>query len=221
MDSIAKYFRYISEFPNYFVSNRYIKIIMEKDEIENYILETKDKVGVVYENKYFAVIVDLVEDLSGKKQTYTRIINKNKYNGVLIIPVYKDKLVLLRQFRHGTREFELEFPRGFSEQNLSIEENARKEIFEELGANVKKIVNIGSVISDSGLSGGLVHMFLCELEDVGLLCKDEGIEDYQLLTIKDIKSLIQQNKIRDGFTLSAICKIILGEKICFQTNLIL
>jgi 8-oxo-dGTP pyrophosphatase MutT (NUDIX family) len=49
-----------------------------------------------------------------------------------------NKIVFLKQFKHGKREYKIELPGGFSEKCLTMQENAKLEIYEELGSAAGK-----------------------------------------------------------------------------------
>lgn len=212
MDKIARYFDYIEMFPKLFSPNHYLRIVTDRKEITEYALNDDNGIGVIYENEYFAVVVDLLETESGNRYTSTRIINRNGYNGVVIVPIYNEKIVLLEHFRHGTRQLEIELPRGFSDPGLLPEENAIKEVFEEIGGKVSKLESCGSIISDTGLTGGEVHIFTCNLESIGNVSSEEGIKEYKLLSLAEIEELIYKGIIKDSFTISAISKIRIHHK---------
>jgi ADP-ribose pyrophosphatase len=220
MMEISRYIDFFNKYPEHFAYNENIEIIVDEAQLKEYADENKCKLGMVYENAYFFLIVDLIKNKQGHRYTYARIINRNKYNGVVIIPLLKDKIVFLKQFRHGTRNYEIELPRGFSEHEKTPEENAKIEIFEELGAVPKKINYLGEVVSDSGLTGGLVHIFTCEIDSIGKLASGEGIKDTVQLSLQDVMEHVQNNRIRDCFSLSAIYKLMIsnnseGTPICF------
>lgn len=212
MDKIERYFDYIEMFPEFFSQNHSLRIITDRKVIEEYALNNNTDMGVIHENKYFAIVVDLLETESGNRYTSTRIINRNGYNGVVVVPIYNEKIVLLEQFRHGTRKLEMELPRGFSDPGLSPKENALKEIFEEIGGKVSKLESCGSVISDTGLTGGEVHVFICNLESIGNMSREEGIKGYKLLSVAEIEELIYKGIIKDAFTISAISKFRIYQK---------
>ena len=206
MIEIDKYLGFYNKFPNLFRYNENINIIVDEAKLKEYSYKNNCRLGVVFENSYFSLVVDLIENSSGLYYTYTRIINKNKYNGVVIIPILNSKIVFLKQFRHGTREYEIELPRGFSEKFKTIQGNAENEIYEELGVETKNIEYLGSVISDTGLSGGLVHIFVCEIESIQKLSANEGIKETLQISVLEAERLIKENIIRDSFTISALYK---------------
>lgn len=212
MYEIDKYLEYYKSRPKLFSYNENINIIIDEAELNKYALIHNCKLGVVFENDYFSLIVDLIENVKGVRYTYARIINRNPYNGVVIIPILGNKIVFLKQFRHGTREYEIELPRGFAEKTKTINENAENEIYEELGVCAEKIEYLGNIVSDSGLSGGVVHIFVCEILKTGKLSADEGIKTTLQYTISEVEVLINKNLIRDCFTLSAIYKFMILNK---------
>jgi 8-oxo-dGTP pyrophosphatase MutT (NUDIX family) len=207
MTEIDNYLEYYKRLPHLFRYNENINIIVDETELKEYANRKNCKLGVVFENNYFSLVVDLIENSSGRRYTYARIVSRNEYNGVVIIPILKGKIVFLKQFRHGTREYEIELPRGFSEKSKTIQDNAESEIYEELGVSTTRMEHLGSVINDTGLSGGLVHIFMCEIENIGKLSADEGIKETMQLSLLETEDLIKENRIRDCFTLSAIYKL--------------
>ncbi len=209
MTRIDEYLKLYEKYPALFQQDKNIKLILERPILEQY--ANTFEVGLIYESKYFWVINDLVED-SSRRFPYMRVIHKASSNGVVVIPKLNNKIVFLRQFRHGTRQMEIELPRGFAEENQTIHENAAQEIYEEIGTQAKNIESLGSIISDSALTYSPVHIILCEIEQIGELQADEGIRDTILLTVDEALQYISTNKIRDSFSICAIMKILTTKK---------
>lgn len=88
---------------------------------------------LLYESTYHLLAKDLVSD-GNSCFAYERIIKQNPDNAVVIIPIYQGKFVLLNQFRHSMRDYQLCFPRGFGEPNLSINEMPLRSCVRELGS---------------------------------------------------------------------------------------
>lgn len=212
MDELYRYMELVSEYGSLFKNDDSLAIVLDEGRLRDYARMYDCKLGVVFENKYVTFVVDLIESADGSLYTYSRIVNLNSFDGVVIIPVLGDKIVFLNQFRHGTRELELELPRGFSEKSMSARENAEIELFEELGVRAKQIDYIGNIVSDSGLRGGVVHIFKCDISDVGVLGCCEGIKGVTYMGIRDIEESICKNIIRDSFSISALYKWLLSEK---------
>ena len=65
---------------------------------------------------------------------------------VNVIPVTaQGEVVLIRQYRHGTRELTLEIPGGIVDRGDTPEEAARRELVEETGFKEREMVLLGSV----------------------------------------------------------------------------
>lgn len=208
---IARYFEILEHFPEQFRESDTLRIIADQEKMIDFHNHTGRDVGVVYESLYHLIVVDLMIDNNGEYFTYLRILNPNgKRNGVVMIPFCKDKIALLRQFRHGTRAWEWELPRGFAEPNLTSEETAALEISEELGALVSSVKYEGTIISDSALSGGVVDLFSVCIEDVNVLAANEGIQSFKWVSVLEIKEMILTNQIKDAFTVCAMAKYLMN-----------
>lgn len=97
------------------------------------------RVGIITEDTYW--IRDAVVLPTGAKGTYDRIVLKSALNGacgVAVLPILPDKrFVLNLNFRHSTRSWELEVPRGMREPHESVEVAAIRELHEETGLIVE------------------------------------------------------------------------------------
>lgn len=136
---------------------------------------------------------------------YERIVSPNGKNGVVMIPKYKNNFLLLNQYRHAPRKMQYSFPRGFSEDNSTSSENAARELKEEIGATiVNEPILLGNVISDSGLTGNRVDVYLVEIESFQQnQLIHEGIKQIIEIPVNKMDDWIRQGKIDDGFSLSA------------------
>ena len=199
-----KYRKLQLERPEEFEQSEALRIELDEAIVEQYVDQYQVKLGVVYENEYSMLIVDLVRDEKGKLFPYQRLLSVQKSGMVVTIPRYNDKLVLLRQYRHALRAEQYAFPRGFGTAGISSKENAAKELREEIGAAVSRSVYMGSVVADSGLSGSRVDVYLCDVEQVELKYLYEGIKEVILLSEQELLEWIANGKIDDGFTLAAM-----------------
>lgn len=166
---------------------------------------------VVFENKYVAVVEDRVRFPGGKEGRYMRIFHQSElkgFHGTVMVTRRGDRFVLLRLFRHTTRSWELEFPRGFAEPGLSEEENARKEVREELGVGVADITTLGVVCPNTGLLTTRARVFQVELERLpdegGEDRETEAIHSFEILDRPTLLARVREGQIRCGFTLAAI-----------------
>ncbi len=198
-----------------------LKIITDEETIKKWEAERKSQladsslpeewgeIGVLYEDPYIILLRDLVEFPSGDLGSYFRIINSADLSGgqaAVVLPLIGSKVLLLRQFRHATRKWHWEVPRGFGEPHTSAENNAKKEILEEINGEISELVNLGPYNSNTGIEGANVLLFFAKLKSAGDTNQDEGIESYQLVDIDKIETMIRDAEITDGFTIAAFTR---------------
>lgn len=163
-------------------------------------------IGIVYEDPYIIILRDLLEYPDGHLHSYFRILKSadlRRGQSIVVLPVINSKILLMRQFRHPTRQWHWEIPRGFGEPDISPEDNAKKELLEEIGGEISELINLGIYHSDTGLMGDNVQLFLAHLNSVGDVCIDEGIVSYKLIDIREIEKMIRDSEITDGYTIAA------------------
>ncbi len=187
--------------PNLFSQNDTLEIIFDETIIENFERDNNVTIGVVYKSNYNLLVVDLIQS-NHVLFTYERVIPRNK-GAVVTVPIFENKLVLLKQYRHTNRSIEYSFPRGFGEPNISAWENVKKEIKEEIGGLTKEVSYLGKLSPDSGLTSNTVEVYSCKLESYEKQNNHEGILDILLFTVEELKSFIKEGKIIDNFTISA------------------
>lgn len=194
--------------PDLFRSTDAAKYITDEDEINRYEDETGERLGVLYQAKnYERFVVDLVER-DGKRFPHGRAILPD--NGVIIVPRLGDRFILEDQYRYPVCGKHLAFPRGHCEAGSTPEEDAAREIEEELGgAKLKSPVYIGKTYPETHSMASFCSVFEGEVEGVtfenGVLKRDgyEGIENLVLLSRDEIDFLIRTGKIDCGYTLAA------------------
>ncbi|QTQ15577.1 NUDIX hydrolase [Treponema parvum] len=92
----------------------------------------------------------------------------NAPDWVITVPVLGDKLLMVRQWRHGEKNMSVEFPGGVSEKNETPEQAAKRELKEETGYTANKMVFLGSVNPNPALMSNHVHIFAAyDLENSG------------------------------------------------------
>lgn len=199
------YLELVDKRPALFTKSGYLDIILDDKIINEYVSKHDIKLGVVYASKWNMMVVDLVRDMTGKEFAYERIVPAADGEAVVIIPLIEDRFVLLRQFRHAIRGEQLAFPRGFGENGLTAVQNAAKELKEELDAQIveERLKKLGTVYMDSGLTSGNAIVVFAEIAGYGKRIGYEEIEDVVLLSEREIRRMIREGEITDGFTLAA------------------
>ena len=203
----------------FFNTNVPLKLVLDSAEIKTWEQGQKEElksnnlpadwadIGVVYEDRFLVILRDLVEFPSGEKRGYSRLFNRaaleNGAAGVVVLPEMNGKFLLLHQFRHATRSWHWEIPRGFGEPGTPAEKQARKEIQEEVDGSIKTITPLGILHNNTGLEGNDVYLFLANLNSVGKPTAEEGIDRYIWVSLAELEEMIANSKITDGFTIAA------------------
>jgi ADP-ribose pyrophosphatase len=172
----------------------------------SYMAET----GVVYADPYFIVVRDAVRLSSGTLGTYARMISPGNASGVVILPVLGERIVLVRHFRHATRSWHLEVPRGFGLPGSDPSDDARRELQEEIGVTAAGLHDLGVVYPDTGAAGTAVRLFFAEVIDPPSAADpDEGIDAIRTVSSAELGQMIGDGTITDGFTITAYTRAVL------------
>lgn len=206
-DSISLYFDLYARRPEMFSQSgpKEYPLVLDEARMRRFSQKTGRSMGVVYENgKHYMMVADLCLNEKGEEISYARVIYPNPTNGGVALPYKDGQFGLLRNYRHPPRREMLELPRGFAEKDLTPEENIRKELREEMLAEVSCVTCIGKVRADTGLAAGYAEVFLAEVVHAEAAVGHEGIKELIWLSEEELDEKIASGQITDGFTLSAL-----------------
>jgi ADP-ribose pyrophosphatase len=187
---LEEYFSYVKQLsqPSGNYQEGEIEIVMDPLEIlkiqkiqENRLLEKGfskiearefSQIGVVCEDQYLIWLRDAVYFPQKIPGTYDRIIWKNELkeglSGVAILPVLPSgRIALIVNYRHATRSWELELPRGGVDLQETAEEAAQRELQEETGLIADSLHFLGEVVPDNGVLSSVVPIFLAKISSQG------------------------------------------------------
>jgi 8-oxo-dGTP pyrophosphatase MutT (NUDIX family) len=125
---------------------------------------------------------------------------------VNIIPITDDhQVVMIRQYRHGTKEVTLEIPGGLVDSRDTPRKAATRELLEETGYQAKKWLRIGRVNPNPALFNNHCYTFLAQ--DIKKVSdpKPDQTEDIEvvLIPLADIPGLILKREIDHAMVISA------------------
>jgi 8-oxo-dGTP pyrophosphatase MutT (NUDIX family) len=127
-------------------------------------------------------------------------------NWVNVIPLTSDhQVVMIRQYRHGSREITLEIPGGLVDPGDTPEEAAARELLEETGYQAKTLKEIGVVSPNPAIFNNRCYTFLAQrLEKVGPPKVDQT-EDIEvvLIPLAEIPKLISKGEIDHAMVITA------------------
>jgi ADP-ribose pyrophosphatase len=125
---------------------------------------------------------------------------------VNVIPVTPNKeVVLIRQYRHGTKEVTLEIPGGIVESQDTPENAARRELLEETGFAESQLVPLGIVHPNPAFLNNRCHTYLArDVTRVKNQEQDEK-EDIEVLLrpLDEIPRLIREGEITHSLVVAA------------------
>ncbi|MFF3399235.1 NUDIX hydrolase [Streptomyces sp. NPDC002659] len=162
--------------------------------------------GVVYEDPYVMVLRDPVRFPDGRTGTYIRSIGTTAEPGCVVLPLLDGEVVLVEHFRHATRSWLWEVPRGFGTPGLTGEQNAAKELREEIGADVRELIPLGAVHPDSGAVGDRVLLYAARIDTIGALALGEGIRSTLTVSFAQAEEMVGDGRITDAFTIVVLSR---------------
>ena len=125
---------------------------------------------------------------------------------VNIIPITSDQqVVMVRQYRHGSKQVTLEIPGGLADPGDTPESAASRELYEETGYQAGEWVKIGMVRPNPAIFDNCCYTFLARnLKKVSDPSPDQT-EDIEvvLVPIADIPPLIQEGIIDHAIVIAA------------------
>jgi 8-oxo-dGTP pyrophosphatase MutT (NUDIX family) len=141
---------------------------------------------------------------SGSVHPYWRIEADEWVN---VVPVTGDgHVVLVRQWRHGTREITLEIPGGIVDPGETPAVAAARETLEESGYGGGEVVSLGALAPNPALFTNRVHTFwirnvrrVAEIQNHG-----EEETSVELVPVADLGRLVRSGAIQHALVVAAL-----------------
>lgn len=153
---------------------------------------------IVYETEYADFVKSTYIDKKGKEKHWYWAKRKNGQSIIVVVATVGDKLVAINQFRVPINKKVWELPAGIVEKNEILEVAGTRELSEETGLSVKKIINKAThqLYNSPGITDEVIHYMFVEAE--GSL-NIKGTEDSEqikpaLLSKTDIRKIIKEKK---------------------------
>ncbi len=125
-----------------------------------------------------------------------------------IIPITVDhQVVMVRQYRHGSREVTLEIPGGLVDSGDTPETAAARELLEETGYQAAEYVKIGAANPNPAIFNNRCYTFLARNVARVRDPMPDQTEDIEvvLIPLSDISELIRTGKIDHTIVVAAFC----------------
>lgn len=153
-----------------------------------------------YSGKFMQVFRDDIVYPNGERGTYEHY---KKNDIVVIIPIHKNKYVLVEQYRYLANARMIEFPMGLINKGEDIISAGIRELEEETGLLSDEAQYIGKCMLNKGATSQTCHFVKANIYDVGDPKYDKSESDIEVLYKKsdEIKSMIKTGQIFDGPTI--------------------
>jgi len=143
----------------------------------------------------------------GKKRSFTLI---DCPDWVIVVPVLEGpagrQLVMVRQWRHGSRELSVEFPGGVLESGEDPETGAGRELEEETAYRAGRLVKLGSMRPNPAIMTNMVHFYLADdLQPLPNQNLDEDeFVDVEHIAEKEVKAALGRPPFVHSLTAAAL-----------------
>ncbi len=146
-----------------------------------------------------------------KNQEVYRMVVLESPDSANVVAVTKDrKVVLVNQFRFGTRQNTLELPGGLLEQGEDQLEAIKRELREETGYTGGQWSYLGTIESNPVFMDSYLHHYLAVgVEKTTIADQDE--EEYIKtieVSIEELRDLVVSSKIQHPHAISGIVRVI-------------
>jgi ADP-ribose pyrophosphatase len=158
---------------------------------------------IVYQGPVFGVRRDQVLEPGGLRTTREVITHSGS---VVVLPVLPDKkIVLIRQYRHATRQYLWELVAGRMDEGESVKEAAARELLEETGYRAKRFKVFLDVFPTPGFLEERMYILLAEGLTPGEAQPEED-EQIQVrsYSLKELKQMIHKGQLHDAKSIAAI-----------------
>ena len=158
---------------------------------------------MIYEGRVFGLRRDEVEEPSGLRATREVVTHPGS---VVVLPVLPDgRIVLVRQYRHATRQYLWELVAGRKEPEETPKQGAARELLEETGYRAKRMKVFLDVFPTPGFLEERMYLLLAEGLTAGEAQpeEDEKIE-VRAFRLKELKQMIKSGRMRDAKSIAGI-----------------
>jgi ADP-ribose pyrophosphatase len=162
------------------------------------------RVGILAADPYLGMLArDAVRFADQSLGVYNRHIGEP---GCVIMPKIGGDIVLIRIFRHATRDWAWEFPGGRVSRGEDPDVTALHELEEEIGAIRPQLQSLGAINPYPAFSSACIHLYVATIEDLGRPQIAEGIISVDKMPSARLLEMVDEGEITDAVALACILK---------------
>jgi len=158
---------------------------------------------MIYQGRVFGLRRDEVLEPSGLRTTREVVTHPGS---VVVLPVLPDgRIVMVRQYRHATRQYLWELVAGRKEPGETPKQGAARELLEETGYRAKRYKVFLDVFPTPGFLEENMYLLLAEGLTAGEAQpeEDERIE-VRAFKLAELKQMIKSGRMRDAKSIAGI-----------------
>ena len=158
---------------------------------------------MIYQGRVFGLRRDEVLEPSGLRTKREVITHPGS---VVVLPVLPDgRIVMIRQYRHATRQYLWELVAGRKEPEETPKQGAARELLEETGYRAKRLKVFMDFFPTPGFLEERMYLLLAEGLTAGEAQpeEDEKIE-VRPFRLKELKQMIKSGRLRDAKSIAGI-----------------
>lgn len=155
--------------------------------------------------KWATLRVDTCDLLNGKiKDDYYVLEYPNWVNAVALTT--ENKIILVRQYRHGSNIISLEVPGGVIDGDEAPEMAVKRELLEETGYSFADSQLIAKAYPNPATANNVTYIYLLT---GGIKTHQQHLDEHEILnveeyTIEEVKQLLKDNKIAQALHVTAL-----------------
>ena len=158
---------------------------------------------MVFQGKVFGVRRDEVQEPGGVHATREVVTHSGS---VVVLPLLADgRILMIRQYRHATRQYLWELVAGRIDEGESIQKAAARELIEETGYRAKQF----KLFLDMFPTPGFVEEHMYILLATGLSAGEAEPEEDERITVKvfsraELEKMIRNRGLRDAKSIAGL-----------------